>query len=129
MDRKIVGFHQDNQGDWVAELECGHTIHVRHRPPMSNRPWVVTRRGRERFLGSSLDCAACRATPESNSSDEQRDLQVATAVRAACLQAALENYEYAAIKGLCHEGAWECAIDAIKHLDISQILGSLPAKK
>ena len=26
--------------DWVAELECGHTQHVRHDPPWTNRPWV-----------------------------------------------------------------------------------------
>ena len=24
MKRKISGFHRDDVGDWVAELECGH---------------------------------------------------------------------------------------------------------
>jgi hypothetical protein len=31
--RPIVGFHQDEHQDWVAELSCGHNQHVRHRPP------------------------------------------------------------------------------------------------
>ena len=30
--RKIVGFHLDENLDWVAELECGHQQHV--RPPL-----------------------------------------------------------------------------------------------
>lgn len=28
--RRIVGFHQDEGGDWVAELSCMHRQHVRH---------------------------------------------------------------------------------------------------
>lgn len=57
--RKIVGFHQDERLDWVADLECGHGQHVRHNPPWMNRPWVVTPEGRERFLGFELDCKRC----------------------------------------------------------------------
>ena len=30
MQRKITGFHLDEEGYWVAELECGHNQHVRH---------------------------------------------------------------------------------------------------
>jgi len=30
MNRRITGFHQDDVGDWVAELDCGHTQLVRH---------------------------------------------------------------------------------------------------
>ena len=44
--RKITGFHPDEEGDWVAELECGHQQHVRHEPPWQVRPWVVTPEGR-----------------------------------------------------------------------------------
>ena len=51
--------------------------------------------------------------------------QIAEAVRAACLRAALEGYENAAISGLCHEGAWECAVDAIRVLDIEALLRDL----
>lgn len=54
---------------------------------------------------------------------EQRRL--AEAVRAACLQAALEGYEDAGMDGLCHEGAWERAIDAIRSLNIDALLKRL----
>lgn len=59
MKRKIIGFHQDELGDWVADLECGHTQHVRHNPPWTNRPWVISKEGRQRFLGFELDCKDC----------------------------------------------------------------------
>lgn len=59
MDRKIVGFHQDEEQHWVAELECGHNQHVRHTPPWINRPWVVTAAGRARVLGQVLACRKC----------------------------------------------------------------------
>jgi hypothetical protein len=59
MMRKIVGFHQDQVGDWVADLECGHTQHVRHHPPFELRPWVVTPEGRASKLGVKLDCKKC----------------------------------------------------------------------
>jgi len=57
--RRIVGYHQDEEGHWVADLECGHTQHVRHDPPWQNRPWVVTGEGRARFLGTELQCVKC----------------------------------------------------------------------
>ena len=56
---RIVGFHQDEEGHWVAELECGHTQHVRHDPPWQNRPWVITESGRESFIGHTLRCVQC----------------------------------------------------------------------
>jgi hypothetical protein len=40
-------------------------------------------------------------------------------VRAACLEAAIQAYEDAGIRGLCAEGRWEAAIDAIRQLDLS----------
>jgi len=57
--RRIVGFRRDDEGDWVAELECGHAQHVRHDPPWQVRPWVVTEDGRGRFIGTSLNCVKC----------------------------------------------------------------------
>ncbi len=60
----IVGFHQDEQDDWVADLSCGHAQHVRHRPPWSLRPWVVEQQGRQRHLGSTLLCRKCLAQEE-----------------------------------------------------------------
>jgi hypothetical protein len=57
--RAITGFHQDDEGHWVADLVCGHTQHVRHNPPLSNRPWVLTPEGRQRFIGYELACKLC----------------------------------------------------------------------
>lgn len=48
--------------------------------------------------------------------------QLAAAVRAACIQAALDGYERAQIAGLCQEGAWECAVDAMRMIDLKTIL-------
>lgn len=59
MQRAITGFHRDAENHWVADLECGHTRHVRHNPPWQNRPWVETEEGRARFLGTMLNCVAC----------------------------------------------------------------------
>jgi hypothetical protein len=59
----IVGYHQDQEKNWVAELSCGHQQHVRHRPPLVERPWVLTEAGRTAKIGHPLVCAEClRAT-------------------------------------------------------------------
>lgn len=55
----IMGYHKDEFGDWVAELSCGHQQHVRHNPPMVERPWVLTQQGRDSFLGYPLVCKLC----------------------------------------------------------------------
>lgn len=59
MERALVGFHQDKDLHWVAELECGRARHVRHEPRWQNRSWVSTAEGRSRFLGVILDCVLC----------------------------------------------------------------------
>lgn len=59
MRRAITGFHQDELGDWVADLACGHGQHVRHQPPFQVRPWAVTPEGRASKLGAELDCVRC----------------------------------------------------------------------
>ncbi|MDQ7075492.1 MAG: DUF3565 domain-containing protein [Gammaproteobacteria bacterium] len=59
MQQKIIGYHQDELGDWVAELACHHGQHVRHKPPFVNRPWVVTVAGRKKRLNRVLNCVRC----------------------------------------------------------------------
>ena len=59
MKQAITGFHQDDQGHWVAELACGHNQHVRHDPPWQVRPWVLTEEGRRMRLGERLNCVLC----------------------------------------------------------------------
>lgn len=66
MLRQILTFNQDESGDWVAGLECGHTRHVRHRPPFDNRPWVVSEEGRRAHIGFQLDCKKCEAQREAD---------------------------------------------------------------
>jgi len=63
MKRKIVAFHQDELSDWVADLDCGHTQHVRHHPPFQTRPWVVSAEGRLSRLSIELDCKTCDEEP------------------------------------------------------------------
>jgi len=59
MRQPMTGFQQDDEQHWVARLACGHTQHVRHQPPMSHRPWVLTPAGRQANLGRELDCLKC----------------------------------------------------------------------
>ena len=59
MQQPIVGYHKDDEDDWVAELACGHFQHVRHKPPWFNRPWVVTQAGRDAMRGWKLECKKC----------------------------------------------------------------------
>jgi hypothetical protein len=64
MQRRIVGFAQDDEGHWVALLDCGHRQHVRHRPPFENRDWVTTPEGRESRLGVVVGCPRCDEEPD-----------------------------------------------------------------
>lgn len=59
MERRITGFHQDDKGDWVAELDCGHTQHVRHDPPWQVREWATTESGRTERVGTMVECGWC----------------------------------------------------------------------
>ena len=59
MQQAIIGFDQDEEGHWFAQLACGHTQHVRHNPPWQNRPWVMTEQGRKEKLGVMLECKKC----------------------------------------------------------------------
>ncbi len=53
--------------------------------------------------------------------------QLAEAVRKACLEAARRGYAEAAEGGICHEGAVEASLDAIRMLDLAALPGD--AKK
>lgn len=56
-------------------------------------------------------------------------LELARAVRDACVQAALEGCEDARMAGLCWEGAWEAAIGAVQALDVGQIVRGIVSPK
>lgn len=59
VQQAIVDFEQDAKGDWVAKLSCGHRQHVRHRPPVELRPWVLTDESRMAEQGTTRDCSRC----------------------------------------------------------------------
>lgn len=69
LKQAIVGFEQDEVGDWRAILACGHRQHVRHNPPLVSRPWVLTAAGRRRFLGYELDCLLCDEAEPAKTND------------------------------------------------------------
>jgi hypothetical protein len=48
--------------------------------------------------------------------------QLAEAVRAACIRAALDAYEEGGVLGLCAEGRWEYAISAMRRLSIDAFI-------
>ncbi len=52
MDRTIIGFHRDTEGERAAEMDGGHSQHVRHRPPFQIRPWIVDEARRSEHLGT-----------------------------------------------------------------------------
>lgn len=58
-NRAITGFHLDAEGQWVAELDCGHTQHMRHDPPWQVREWVTTEAGRAGKIGTEIPCRLC----------------------------------------------------------------------
>jgi hypothetical protein len=52
-------------------------------------------------------------------------LQIAESVRQACIEAAIHAYADAGLSGLCHEGRWECAVDAMRGLALHPLLQAL----
>lgn len=59
VERTITGFHKDENDDWVADLSCGHGLHMRHNPPWLVREWVLTEAGRQSFIGHVVHCKKC----------------------------------------------------------------------
>ena len=64
--RAVIGFHQDEEEHWVAELACGHGQHMRHDPPWQNRPWVTDVEGRAAFIGTTVFCVRCVNPPDAS---------------------------------------------------------------
>jgi hypothetical protein len=50
----------------------------------------------------------------------------ARVVREACVRAALDAYEQAGVSGLCVEGRWELAVDAMRSLDLDAVIQEHP---
>jgi len=107
MERLITGLRNDADGQWIADLECGHSRHVRHTPPWEVRPWILDEASRRAHLGTPLECRRCDA-PDAASGDGGA-------------------YDDARMRGLCHDGAMEIARtikeepDVPKHQDPVQL--------
>ncbi|WPB76588.1 DUF3565 domain-containing protein [Archangium violaceum] len=119
MKQPITGFHLDEENHWVADLACGHRQHMRHDPPWMERPWILTEEGRRSRLGIELECKRC----------DEAAHAVARAVREALMSAAREAYEEGGLSGLCAEGRWDLALDAMRAADLTPaIQGALGPK-
>lgn len=59
MKQAIKAFNQDENCEWIVELACGHVQHVRHEPPWQERPWVLSKEGREKMIGVEIECSNC----------------------------------------------------------------------
>jgi hypothetical protein len=109
MKQPITGFHLDEENHWVADLACGHRQHMRHDPPWMERPWILTEEGRRSRLGIELDCKRC----------DESGRAVAEAVREALASVARQAYEEGGMSGLCAEGRWDLALDAMRAADLT----------
>lgn len=49
-------------------------------------------------------------------------LSIAQHVKSACIEAAIDGYQNAAISGLCHEGATEASISAIRMVNLESLV-------
>lgn len=58
---------------------------------------------------------------------EKQMRDVAEAVRRACVEAAEGAYEDAGIRGLCAEGRWEMALEAIRRVDVEAAIRDVAA--
>ena len=56
-------------------------------------------------------------------------IAIADSVRESCIKAAIRAYEDAGISGLCAEGRWELAIQAMRRLDVGSIVSSTLEEK
>jgi hypothetical protein len=50
--------------------------------------------------------------------------RIAKAVQALCIATAIRAYEDAGLSGLCQEGRWEYAVDAMRGLDFTTLLAT-----
>lgn len=56
--------------------------------------------------------------------DHDERERLAERVREACVAAAMRAHEDAGFAGLCAEGRWEAAVDAMRSLDLGTIAAS-----
>jgi hypothetical protein len=50
---------------------------------------------------------------------------LAKRIRETCIEAVLQAYEDAGIQGICAEGRWEAAMDALRTVELAPVLREL----
>jgi hypothetical protein len=55
-------------------------------------------------------------------------LELAARVREACLREALAAWEDAGMSGLCAEGRWERAMDALRSADLERVVAAVASE-
>jgi hypothetical protein len=50
---------------------------------------------------------------------------IAKHIRETCIKAVLQAYEDAGVQGLCQEGRWEAAVDALRSVELTPLLREL----
>ncbi|MDO8697785.1 MAG: DUF3565 domain-containing protein [Pseudomonas sp.] len=70
---RLLDFHQDADGHWVASLSCGHTQHLRHQPPWQNRAWVMAAAQRQARLGELFPCGWCAQQAADSINQDEND--------------------------------------------------------
>lgn len=58
--------------------------------------------------------------------DQAEQLKIAEAARRVCLAAAARAYDEARLRGMCSEGAWDYAMDAVRNLKLDQLIDERP---
>jgi quinol monooxygenase YgiN len=86
--------------------------HQRARKCASCGRWTQAKPGWSEAAPSA--CRNCGASLAPEASESLAAPVSAESVRAACVEAALAAYEDASIRGVCHEGAWEAAVSALR---------------
>jgi Protein of unknown function (DUF3565) len=95
--RTIADFPLGEDGEWVAELECGHEHQVRHSPPRTTSPRITTPQGRLEHLDRELPCLACFLAQA-----ERTQLKRTTAPpRGESGENRLENFRLSVLSSIC----------------------------
>lgn len=73
MDRRILRIHVESANACVVDLECGHSRHVRDRPPLETHPWVRDADQRLARIGATIECGSCDALARPPSARRYRE--------------------------------------------------------
>lgn len=59
--RRIVRVNLESEDTCVVDLDCGHSRHVRDRPPFEDYSWVRDADARRARIGALIECGRCDA--------------------------------------------------------------------